>query len=74
VVANYYIVETATAIEILTMGNRRFPADLTGRHPDADIAVARIRPDHLTAVSLGDSNHLEGGTRLQTGEEDLAGL
>jgi Do/DeqQ family serine protease len=61
VLTNNHVVEKATAIEVTTKDNRRFPADLIGRDPDTDIAVLRIKPDRLTAVPLGDSARLEVG-------------
>jgi S1-C subfamily serine protease len=61
VLTNNHVVEKATAIEVTTKDNRRFPADMIGRDPDTDIAVLRIRPDRLSAVPLGDSDRLEVG-------------
>jgi Do/DeqQ family serine protease len=61
VLTNNHVVEKATAIEVTTKDNRRFPAELVGRDAETDIAVLKIRPDRLTAVPLGDSDLLEVG-------------
>ncbi len=61
VLTNNHVVEKATAIEITTKDNRRFPAQLVGRDPATDLAVLKINPDRLTAVPLGDSDRLEVG-------------
>ncbi|ANY83666.1 peptidase (plasmid) [Microvirga ossetica] len=61
VLTNNHVIEKAAAIEVTTKDNRRFPADLIGRDPDTDIAVLRIKSDHLTPVPLGDSDRLEVG-------------
>jgi Do/DeqQ family serine protease len=61
VLTNNHVVEKATAIEVTTKDNRRFPAQLVGRDPATDLAVLKIKPDRLTAVPLGDSDRLEVG-------------
>lgn len=61
VLTNNHVVEKATAIEVTTKDNRRFPAKLVGRDPATDIAVLRIKPDRLTAVPFGNSDRLEVG-------------
>jgi Do/DeqQ family serine protease len=61
VLTNAHVVENATSIEVTTKDNRRFNAKLIGRDPDTDIAVLQIPANGLTAVPIGDSDHLQVG-------------
>src|SRR5215472_17141196 len=61
VLTNAHVVENATSIEVTTKDNRRFNAKLIGRDPETDIAVLQIPAGGLTAVPIGDSDHLQVG-------------
>jgi len=61
VLTNAHVVENATSIEVTTKDNRQFKAKLVGRDPGTDIAVLQIQGSNLTAVPLGDSDHLQVG-------------
>jgi Do/DeqQ family serine protease len=61
VLTNNHVVEHPTDIEVTTKDNRRFRAKLIGRDPATDIAVLQIPAEHLTAVPMGDSSHLQVG-------------
>ncbi|MGC2414265.1 MAG: Do family serine endopeptidase [Stellaceae bacterium] len=61
VLTNGHVVENATRIEVTTKDNRRLAAKLIGRDADTDIAVLRIPAGNLTAVPMGDSDHLQVG-------------
>src|SRR6516164_9185414 len=61
VLTNAHVVENATSIEVTTKDNRQFKARLIGRDPETDIAVLQISGSGLTAVPLGDSDHLQVG-------------
>src|SRR5579884_1764901 len=61
VLTNSHVVEHATDIEVTTKDNRRFHAKLIDRDADTDVAVLRIQAQALTAVPLGDSDHLQVG-------------
>ena len=61
VLTNAHVVENATSIEVTTKDNRQFKARLVGRDPGTDIAVLQIQGSNLTAVPLGDSDHLQVG-------------
>jgi Do/DeqQ family serine protease len=61
VLTNNHVVENATNIEVTTKDNRRFKARLIGRDPATDIAVLQIPAENLTAVPMGDSDHLQVG-------------
>jgi Do/DeqQ family serine protease len=61
ILTNNHVVAKATAIEVTTKDNRRLAAELVGRDPATDIAVLKVKADHLTAVPLGNSDQLEVG-------------
>ena len=61
VLTNSHVVENATSIEVTTKDNRRLKTKLIGRDPDTDIAVLQIPGGSLTAVPIGDSDHLQVG-------------
>jgi Do/DeqQ family serine protease len=61
VMTNAHVVENANNIEVTTKDNRHLKAKLIGRDPDTDIAVLQISGGNLTAVPIGDSDHLQVG-------------
>src|SRR6201981_2739484 len=61
VLTNAHVVENATSIEVTTKDNRRLKARLVGRDPETDIAVLQVPGGSLTAVPMGDSDHLQVG-------------
>src|SRR6201984_2897732 len=61
VITNAHVVENANSIEVTTKDNRRMTAKLIGGDPDTDIAVLQIPGGGLTAVPIGDSDHLQVG-------------
>src|SRR5438105_7240348 len=62
VLTNGHVVENATRIEVTTKDNRRLAAKLIGRDADTDVAVLQIASgNNLTAVPMGDSDHLQVG-------------
>src|SRR6516225_8356023 len=61
ILTNAHVVENASSIEVTTKDNRRLKAKLIGRDPDTDIAVLQIPGGNLTAVPIGDSDHLQVG-------------
>src|SRR5262249_34615003 len=61
VLTNSHVTENGNSIEVTTKDNRKFKARLIGRDPETDIAVLQISGSGLTAVPLGDSDHLQVG-------------
>jgi Do/DeqQ family serine protease len=61
VLTNSHVVENATNIEVTTKDNHQYKAKLIGRDPDTDTAVLQIPGGNLTAVPIGDSDHLQVG-------------
>ena len=61
VLTNSHVVDNANRIEVTTKDNRRFTAKLIGRDTATDVAVLQIPAENLTAVPIGDSDHLQVG-------------
>jgi serine protease Do len=61
VLTNAHVVENGNSIEVTTKDNRRLKARLVGRDPETDIAVLQVPGGSLTAVPMGDSDHLQVG-------------
>jgi serine protease DegQ len=61
VLTNHHVIEHADRIVVTLKDNRRFDATLVGSDPDTDIAVLKIAAQNLTALPLGDADHLEVG-------------
>jgi Do/DeqQ family serine protease len=61
VLTNGHVAENATRIEVITKDNRRLTAKLIGIDSDTDIAVLQIPAGNLTALPMGDSDHLQVG-------------
>ena len=61
VLTNHHVIEHADRIVVTLKDNRKFDATLVGSDPDTDIAVLKIAAENLTALPLGDADHLEVG-------------
>lgn len=61
VLTNAHVIANETSIAVTTKDNRRFAAKLVGRDTETDVAVLKIKDDHLSAVPLGDSDKLQVG-------------
>jgi Do/DeqQ family serine protease len=61
VMTNGHVVEHADAIVVTLKDNRRFNAKLVGVDSGTDIALLKIDAQNLTAMAIGDSDHLEVG-------------
>ncbi len=61
VLTNSHVVDNADRIAISLADNRELEAKLIGLDPEVDLAVIQIKPDHLTAIPLGDSDDLQVG-------------
>jgi Do/DeqQ family serine protease len=61
VMTNAHVVENASSIEVTTKDNHQYKAKLIGRDPETDVAVLQIPGGNLTAVPIGDSDHLQVG-------------
>ncbi len=61
VVTNRHVVADADKIIVTLRDRRQFEAELLGSDPGTDIALLRIEPDELVALSVGDSDSLKVG-------------
>ena len=61
VVTNHHVIEQADEVLVTLNDGREFNATVVGQDPDADIAVIRIPPENLMALSWADSDQLRVG-------------
>ena len=61
IITNNHVIAHADEITVTLSDGRNVPATRVGGDPDTDIAVVRIAPDHLTALTFGDLDQLEVG-------------
>ena len=61
IVTNSHVIDKADDIVVTLENGQRFNANVIGKDPGADIAVIQIDAEHLTEISLGDSDHLRQG-------------
>jgi S1-C subfamily serine protease len=61
IITNSHLVERAERIQVTLKDRRRFEASVVGMDPQTDIAVLKVQPDRLTAISVGDSRTLQVG-------------
>lgn len=68
---NYHVVEKADTIKVKAYDNRVYDAELLGSHEDTDVALLRIKSEHLnwkvlpfaqTAIQVGDRVIAMGNT------------
>ncbi|MBV9970461.1 MAG: trypsin-like peptidase domain-containing protein [Xanthobacteraceae bacterium] len=81
IITNNHVIAHADEITVTLSDGRNVPATRVGGDPDTDIAVIRIAPDRLTAITLGDSDRLEVGdfvlaigNPLQLGQTVTSGI
>ena len=58
---NYHVIRGAEAIQISLHDGRMATAEVVGIDPDTDLAVLRIKLDHLPHIIIADSNELKVG-------------
>ena len=58
VVTNYHVVESASAIEVITHDGTEYAAKLVGKDSNNDLAVLKVEATGLSAATLGSSNSL----------------
>ncbi|OQX09276.1 MAG: peptidase [Thiothrix lacustris] len=61
VLTNFHVIEAADTIFVTLNDGRRFPANVLGADPHADLAVLQIPPERLVAMRFGDSERLRVG-------------
>jgi serine protease Do len=61
ILTNNHVVDRAKDIKVVLADGRVLDAKLVGRSREVDIALIKIKADHLPSVVLGDSDALEVG-------------
>jgi Do/DeqQ family serine protease len=61
VLTNHHVIEGADEVSVTLSDGRTLPAQFVGSDPDTDVALMRIKADHLTAIPLADSSALKVG-------------
>jgi serine protease DegQ len=81
IITNNHVIEHAEEITVTLADGSNLPAKRVGGDADTDIAVIKIEPDNLTAISIGDSDRLEVGdfvlaigNPLQLGQTVTSGI
>jgi S1-C subfamily serine protease len=81
VITNNHVIDHADEITVTLADGRTVPAKRVGGDADTDVAVIKIEPDNLTAISIGDSDQLEVGdfvlaigNPLQLGQTVTSGI
>ncbi len=61
VVTNHHVIERARVIKVILRDRREYEAKLVGSDPAVDIAVLRIAPENLTAMTVANSDRVRIG-------------
>jgi Do/DeqQ family serine protease len=61
VVTNHHVIERARSIKVILRDRREYDAKLVGADPATDIAVIRIAPENLTAMTIANSDRVRIG-------------
>src|SRR6476659_1003947 len=61
ILTNHHVIEGADEVSVTLSDGRTLKAQFVGSDPDTDVALMRIKADHLTAISLADSSGLKVG-------------
>lgn len=61
ILTNAHVVEGADKVSVILKDGRTFEGQVLGSDPVTDVAVVKIKADHLPMVELGDSDSLKPG-------------
>lgn len=61
IITNNHVVEQADEIKIILYNGDELDAEIVGTDPGSDIAVLRVDAEHLSAISMGDSDQIRVG-------------
>ena len=61
VLTNNHVIQNADEVSVTLTDGRIFTAELVGTDPDTDVALIKIKPDRLVALTLANSDALRVG-------------
>lgn len=61
ILTNNHVIAKANEITVRLNDGRTLSAEVVGTDPESDVAVLKIDADNLTAISMGNSEHLRVG-------------
>jgi Do/DeqQ family serine protease len=61
IATNNHVIENASQVEVVFPDRRSFPAKVTGRDPNTDLALLKVDAKDLSFVSLGNSDDAQVG-------------
>ncbi len=61
IVTNYHVIEEGNSIEVIMNNNRHFYAKVIGTDPSTDLALLKIKSNHLPFVRYGNSDEIAPG-------------
>ncbi|MCB1840118.1 MAG: trypsin-like peptidase domain-containing protein, partial [Alphaproteobacteria bacterium] len=61
VLTNSHVVHDAEEIYVITDDKRKLKAEVVGTDPETDIAVIKVKEDHLSQIPFGNSDDLQIG-------------
>lgn len=61
ILTNCHVADDTAEIYVTLKDKRKFKAEVIGRDKETDIAVLKIKADHLTTIKVGDSGKLQVG-------------
>ncbi|HUN26555.1 MAG TPA: DegQ family serine endoprotease [Steroidobacteraceae bacterium] len=61
ILTNAHVVENASEITVTLQDGRDLDAQIVGSDEASDIAVLKVKPEHLVQIGLGDSSKVEVG-------------
>lgn len=61
VLTNNHVIDKADEIMVTLTDGRKLNAKLVGADPESDIAVVKVEPERLTALTVGNSDRLQVG-------------
>jgi len=64
VLTNWHVVRDADNIVVIDNNDRQFDAQWVRTDKQTDLAIIKIKPDHLISASLGDSDLMEPGDQV----------
>lgn len=64
IVTNYHVIEDSSSVAVTLCNNETYDATIIGYDEDYDLAVLKIEATDLQAVTIGDSEALNVGSRV----------